>query len=58
LLALGLVGDEFKTARLHLTAHLQGSAAWKHGRRDRRQSPDRDTTPQTTSEPEPARAAI
>ena len=34
LLALGLVGDEFKTARLHLMSRLEGSAAWKHGRRD------------------------
>jgi hypothetical protein len=36
LLALGFVGDEFKTARLHLTKHLGGSAAWKGERRDRR----------------------
>jgi hypothetical protein len=33
LLHLGLIGDEFKTARLHLTKHLAGSAAWKNGRR-------------------------
>jgi len=32
LLGLGLIGDEFKTARLHLMEHLEGSAAWKHGR--------------------------
>jgi hypothetical protein len=32
LLRLGLIGDEFKTARLHLLANLEGSAAWKHGR--------------------------
>jgi len=32
LLSLGLVGDEFKTARLHLLGSLEGSAAWKHGR--------------------------
>ena len=32
MLGLGLIGDEFKTARLHLMAHLEGSAAWKHGR--------------------------
>ncbi|HEU4532465.1 MAG TPA: amidoligase family protein, partial [Polyangiaceae bacterium] len=36
LLNLGLIGDEFKTARLHLTKHLGGSAAWKGERRDRR----------------------
>jgi len=32
MLHLGLIGDEFKTARLHLMANLNGSAAWKHGR--------------------------
>ncbi len=36
LLNLNLVGDEFKTARFHLLSLLEGSAAWKHGRRDRR----------------------
>jgi len=34
LLRLGLIGDEFKTARLHLTKKLAGSSAWKRGRRD------------------------
>jgi hypothetical protein len=29
---LGMVGDEFKTARHHLTKLLSGSSAWKHGR--------------------------
>jgi len=29
LLRLGLVGEEFKTARLHLLAHLEGNIAWK-----------------------------
>ena len=32
MLHLGLIGDEFKTARLHLMANLNGSAAWKNGR--------------------------
>jgi hypothetical protein len=36
LLHLGLIGDEFKTARLHPTKKLAGSAAWKGERRDRR----------------------
>jgi hypothetical protein len=36
LLHLGLIGDEYKTAREHLTKRLQGSAAWKHGRPARR----------------------
>jgi len=39
LLRLGLVGPEFKTARLHLLARLGGSAAWKGERRDRRDTP-------------------
>jgi hypothetical protein len=39
LLSLGLIGDEFKTARLHLLARLGGSAAWKGERRDRRTPP-------------------
>jgi Putative amidoligase enzyme len=34
MIRLGLIGDEFKTARLHLTKRLAGSAAWKRGRRD------------------------
>ncbi|HEY1697930.1 MAG TPA: amidoligase family protein [Polyangiaceae bacterium] len=36
LLSLGLIGEEFKTARLHLLSGLGGSAAWKGERRDRR----------------------
>lgn len=29
---MGLIGDEFKACREHLTKHLCGSAAWRHGR--------------------------
>ncbi|MGL4790129.1 MAG: amidoligase family protein, partial [Anaerotignaceae bacterium] len=29
LLRLGLIGDEFKTARTHLLNHLEGNIAWK-----------------------------
>jgi hypothetical protein len=29
LLRLGLIGDEFKTARMHLLEHLDGCIAWK-----------------------------
>jgi hypothetical protein len=32
MIRLGLIGDEFQTARHHLTKKLAGSAAWKHGR--------------------------
>jgi len=32
LLRLGMIGDDFKTARLHLLANLGGSAAWKNTR--------------------------
>ncbi len=30
LLRLGLIGDEFKTCRLHLLKNLTGNAAWRH----------------------------
>ena len=30
LLRLGLIGDEFKTARLHLMKRLEGNSAWRH----------------------------
>ena len=30
LLRLGLIGDEFKTARLHLLANLKGDIAWRY----------------------------
>jgi len=33
LLGLGMIGDEFKTARFHLLKRLSGSSAWKHGGR-------------------------
>jgi len=33
LLRLGLIGDEFKTAREHLLKHLDGDIAWKDNRR-------------------------
>ncbi len=32
LLHLGLIGDEFKTARKHLMANMSGDAAFKNGR--------------------------
>ena len=32
LIHLGLNGDEFKTARMHLLHAMPGDAAWKHGR--------------------------
>jgi hypothetical protein len=51
LLSLGLIGDEFKTARLHLLSRLGGSAAWKGERRDRR-------TPPAGSEERPAAVAM
>jgi hypothetical protein len=46
LLGLGLIGDEFKTARLHLLSRLGGSAAWKGERRDRRTPPEEAPAPQ------------
>lgn len=35
LLRLGLIGPEFKTARLHLMANMPGNASWKRGRPQR-----------------------
>lgn len=32
LLRLGLNGEEFETCRLHMTKHLDGDCAWRHGR--------------------------
>lgn len=48
LLSLKLIGDEFKTARQHLLARLEGSAAWKHGR------PKRSGQPAAAASAEPA----
>lgn len=31
LLRLGLIGDEYRTCRLHLLGHLEGNSAWRHG---------------------------
>lgn len=31
MLRLGLIGDEFKTCRLHFLKNLQGNSAWRHG---------------------------
>jgi hypothetical protein len=45
LLNLDLVGEEFKTARFHLLSLLEGSAAWKHGRRDRRNNQHGEPAP-------------
>lgn len=35
LLRLGLIGEEYETARLHLLANLSGDAAFRHGRPER-----------------------
>lgn len=32
MLRLGLIGDEFKTCRLHFLKHLTGNSAWRNGR--------------------------
>ncbi len=57
LLHLGFIGDEYKNTREHLTKHLQGSAAWKHGRPERRapqQQSDEPNTPSDGSDAEQA----
>jgi hypothetical protein len=30
MLRLGLIGDEFKTCRLHFLKHLTGNSAWRN----------------------------
>ena len=59
LLHLGLIGDEFKTARLHLLKRLGGSAAWKGERRDRRpqEAPAAQPAPEAGNDPDEAPAA-
>lgn len=42
LLGLGLIGEEFKTARHHLLKNLPGSAAWKRGRPQNARTADTD----------------
>lgn len=45
LLHLGLIGDEFKSARKHLLNAMPGDAAWKNGRPKRKQpKPAAETT--------------
>jgi hypothetical protein len=57
LLHLGLIGPEFKTARLHLLKRLGGSAAWKGERRDRRSAaPAAPTGGETPADGAPAAA--
>jgi len=43
---LGMIGDEFATARELLTRHLPGNAAWKNGRPNRLAAPAADTAVQ------------
>jgi hypothetical protein len=45
LLGLGLIGEEFATARLHLLKHLGGSTAWKNGRPARAAAAPEATAP-------------
>ncbi len=45
LLRLGLIGEEFKTARLHLLAHLDGNIAWKDPSQVERQQARRQEEP-------------
>ena len=42
---LGMKGDEFKTARYHLTHNLPGNSAWRYGRPNH----DKDQPVQTTA---------
>lgn len=59
LLRLGLIGDEFKTARLHLLEHLDGCIAWKdpaqaERQKERlRQKKEKEQTQTVVSTPDP-----
>jgi hypothetical protein len=68
LLRLGLIGDEFKTARTHLLEHLDGCIAWKdpaqaeaqkerlRQKREKERETAREPTQARTWEPTPAPA--
>ncbi len=69
LLRLGMIGDEFKTARLHLLKHLEGNIAWKNpaqaeaqkerlaAKRAEQNSTVSDDRPQTENETEQEEAS-
>lgn len=52
LLRLGMIGDEFKTARLHLLKHLEGNIAWRDPAQAQAQK--ERLAAQRAAEPEPA----
>ncbi len=52
LLHLGLIGDEFKTARKHLIAALPGDSAFKRGRVKPNEQPADKAEPFTEAGPE------
>ena len=68
LLRLGMIGDEFKTARKHLLDHLEGCIAWKdpaqaerqkerlrqkrEAERSQEQTPPEEAVPETELEAE------
>lgn len=63
LLRLGLIGDEFKTARLHLLKNLEGNIAWRdpaqaEAQKERlaakRQAEQRETMQEENEYPDPA----
>lgn len=60
LLRLGLIGDEFKTARQHLLANLEGNIAWKDPaqaeEQKKRLADQRRQAEEFLSEPEPEEA--
>ena len=52
LLRLGMIGDEFKTVRLHLLENLEGSIAWKDPSQATRQNPPEQGQPEPQQEQE------
>ena len=58
LLRLGMIGDEFKTARLHLLNHLDGNVAWRDPaqaiqQRERMKQQREAQAVEVTQEPQP-----
>lgn len=58
LLRLGMIGDEFKTARLHLLNHLEGNVAWRDPtqaiqQRERMKQQREAQAVEVTQEPQP-----
>ena len=50
---MGMIGDEFKTARKHLLEHLEGGIAWRDPAQAQRQRERLQAQRQQMQEPDP-----